>query len=128
MLPDGLQALMVLQDRDLKKSQLEKVLAGIPRERAAVETRVASHREAIETAKKTVTEHELKRKELESLLRSLEEQIQRYRNQQLQVKKNDEYQALTHEIELTGGRIGDVEEKEIELLYELDTARADARE
>ncbi|HEX9782223.1 MAG TPA: C4-type zinc ribbon domain-containing protein [Opitutaceae bacterium] len=128
MLPDGLQALMVLQDRDLKKSQLDKVLAGIPRERAAVEARIATHRAAIDAAKKTVTDRELQRKELEITLRSLEEQIQRYRNQQLQVRKNDEYQALTHEIELAERRIGEVEEKEIKLLYELDTERAKAAE
>lgn len=119
---------MVLQDRDLKKSQLEKVLASIPRERVAIEARIQTHRAGIEAAKKTVTDLELKRKELENLLGSLDDQIKRYRSQQLQIKKNDEYQALTHEIELTEGRIGEVEEQEIELLYELDTGKRAAGE
>jgi predicted nucleic acid-binding Zn-ribbon protein len=39
------------------------------------------------------------------------------------VKKNDEYQALTHEIEQTEARIGEVEESEIKILYDLDTEK-----
>jgi predicted nucleic acid-binding Zn-ribbon protein len=124
MLPDGLQALLVLQERDSRKSQLDKVLAAVPRDRLAVEARIAAHKAGIDAAKKAVTDLELKRKELESNLRTLEGQIQRYRSQQIQVKKNDEYQALSHEIERTEQQIGAVEEQEIELLYGLDEEKA----
>lgn len=128
MLPNGLQELMILQDRDSRRLQLEKVLAQIPRERASVEARIAGDRAAVEMAKQAVTDLELKRKELEASLRDFEEQILRYRNQQLQVKKNDEYQALTHEIELTEGKISEIEGTEIQLLYDLDTGREHAAE
>jgi uncharacterized protein len=127
MLPDGLQALLILQERDTRRSQLEKILAQIPRERATCDARIASHRAGIDAAKKAVTELELKRKELESTLRSLEDQVGRYKTQQMSVKKNDEYQALTHEIELTEVKIGAAEEDEIKLLYELDTERAKSK-
>jgi hypothetical protein len=128
MLPDGLQELMVLQDRDAKKSQLEKILFAVPRERSVVEARIAAHREGIEAARRAVVALELKRKELETTLGGLEEQIRRYRSQQLLVRKNDEYQALTHEIEQTEARISDLEGEEIELLYALDNERARATE
>jgi uncharacterized protein len=124
MLPDALQALLILQERDMRRVQLEKILAQIPRERATCEAKIASHRAGIDAAKKAVTDLELRRKEIESTLRSLEDQIARYRTQQMQVKKNDEYQALTHEIEQTQSKIGAAEEAEIKLLYELDTERA----
>jgi len=127
MLPDALQALLILQDRDTRRSQLEKVLAQIPRERATSEKRIATHRAGIDAAKKAVTELELRRKDLENTLRSLEEQVARYKTQQMSVKKNDEYQALTHEIELTEGKIGTAEEEEIQLLYDLDAERAKAK-
>lgn len=128
MLHQALQTILILQDRDTRRVQLEKVLAHIPQERAGVERRIAAHRAGIEAAKKAVTALELRRKELEAVLRDLEEQIQRYRNQQLQVKKNDEYQALGHEIELTESKIGENEEAEIQLLYDLDRAREKNRE
>lgn len=119
---------MILQDRDSRRQKLEKILAQIPRERASIEGRIAAHRAGIEAAKKAVTDLELKRKELEGVLGDLEDQILRYRNHQLQVKKNDEYQALTHEIELTEGKISEAEGAEIQLLYDLDAERERAQE
>jgi uncharacterized protein len=127
MLPDALQALLILQVRDQRRVQLEKVLAQVPRERTAVEARIAVHHAGIEAARKAVTDLELRRKELESSLRDLEEQVRRYRSQQLQIKKNDEYQALTHEIELIEGKIGEAEESEIQLLYDLDRQREQSK-
>ncbi len=127
MLPERLQALLILQDRDQRRVQLEKALAQIPRDRAAAEARIAAHKAEIEAGKRSVTELELKRKDLEATLRGHEEQIRKYRSQQMLVKKNDEYQALTHEIEQTEAKIGEAEEAEIRILYELDTERAKAK-
>lgn len=127
MLPERLQALLTLQDRDQRRVQLEKALAQGPRERTTVEARIAAHRTAIESARRGVMDLELKRKDLESTLRGHEEQIRKYKSQQMLVKKNDEYQALTHEIELTESKIGATEEAEIALLYELDTEREKAK-
>lgn len=128
MLHEALQTLLILQDRDTRRVQLEKILAHIPLERVGIERRIVTHRAAIEAAKEAVVDLELRRKELEAVLRDLEEQLQRYRNQQLQVKKNDEYQALGHEIALTESKVGENEEAEIRLLYELDQARETNRE
>lgn len=127
MLPDGLQALLILQERDTRRLQLEKILVQIPRERAGGDAKIAVHRAGIEAAKKAVIEVELLRKEFENNLRSLADQVGRYKTQQMLVKKNDEYQALTHEIELTEAKIGETEEAEIKLLYELDAERAKAK-
>jgi hypothetical protein len=52
MLPAGLDALLILQDRDARRSQLEKTLALAPRERVAVEARIVEHRAAIDAAKR----------------------------------------------------------------------------
>ena len=127
MLPERLQALLILQDRDQRRVQLEKALAQVPRERTSVEARIVAHKAAIEAARRGVMELELKRKELESTLRGHEEQIRKYKSQQMLVKKNDEYQALTHEIEQTEARIGEAEEAEIKILYDLDTEREKAK-
>lgn len=127
MLPERLQALLILQDRDQRRVQLEKALVQVPRERATVEARIVAHKAAIDAAKRAVIDLELKRKEIEATLHGHEEQIRKYRSQQMLVKKNDEYQALTHEIELTTGKIGEAEEAEIKVLYDLDTEKEKAR-
>ncbi len=127
MLPEGLRALLILQERDTRRSQLEKILAQIPREQVTCEAHISTHRTGIDAARKAVNELELRRKDLESTIRGLEDQVARYKTQQMSVKKNDEYQALTHEIELAEGKIGEAEEAEIQLLYDLDAERTRAR-
>ena len=103
--------------------RIERDLAALPTERELTRKKIASWEQQIEDGRQKIKEMEAHGKTLETEMASLEEQIVKYKNQQLQVKKNEEYQALTHEIETTQGKISDLEEKEIELLYDLDEAR-----
>lgn len=123
MVPEWLEKLLILQDRDSRRGLIERQLGAIPRERAAAERRIILHRAAIEAAENRVRELELERSRLEQEIASTEEQARKYRNQQIQVKKNDEYQALTHEIEATEAKISDLESGEIQVLMDLDEVR-----
>ncbi|MEZ5275281.1 MAG: C4-type zinc ribbon domain-containing protein [Opitutaceae bacterium] len=128
MVPQWLEKLLILQDRDAHRALLEKQLDAVPREREAAERKIAGHRAAIEAAQHRVRELELERSRLEQEIASVEEQVRKYRNQQIQVKKNEEYQALTHEIAATEARISELEGAEIQVLYDLDTVRAKSAE
>jgi len=119
----GLSQLLVLQDRDMRRLKLEAQLQAIPREVAGVEQRIATEKQAIETSRGELKELESRKKLLETEIGSEEEKLARYRTQQMQVKKNDEYQALGHEIETVQGQIGQLEEDELKVLYGIDEAR-----
>ena len=95
----------------------------MPVERAAVRKKVEDLETQIEAGKQRVREIEVHGKSLETEMAEVEEQVLKYRSQQLLGKKIEEYKALTHEIETAQGKVSDLEEKEIELLYELDDAR-----
>jgi predicted nucleic acid-binding Zn-ribbon protein len=123
MAPEWLEKLLVLQERDIHCGRVESQLAAIPREREAAERKIAQHKGIIEEAHGRVRELELERNRLEQEIASAEEQARKYRGQQIQVKKNDEYQALTHEIAGTEAKISELEEKEIQTLYDLDAER-----
>lgn len=112
-----------LQDQDLQRLALEAQLAAVPREVAATEGRIAAERQAIESAKAEWHGLEARKKTLENEIKAAEERIARYRHQQLEVRKNDEYRALTHEIEATQGVMGGFEEEELKLLYAIDEAK-----
>jgi predicted nucleic acid-binding Zn-ribbon protein len=116
-------SLLILQDRDMNLQRIERELVELPVERAAVRKKVEDLETQIEAGKQRVREVEVHGKSLETEMAEVEEQVLRYRSQQLLVKKNEEYKALTHEIETAQGKVSDLEEKEIELLYELDDAR-----
>jgi predicted nucleic acid-binding Zn-ribbon protein len=119
----SIEKLLILQERDTKRLSLEQQLKSVPREVAAVEARIAAEKSAIEAAKAEWHGLESKKKLLEVEIKSAEEKVAKYRTQQVQVRKNDEYQALTHEIETTQSGIATLEEQEIGVMLTIDEAR-----
>lgn len=123
MLHPAIQTLLILQDRDLKRLSLEGQLKAVPGDVARVEQKIAAEKAAIENARLELRELETKKKALELEIGSAEERLGRYRTQQLSVRKNDEYQALGHEIANTQGQIGELEGRELEIMYAIDEAK-----
>ncbi|CAI8358968.1 MAG: Uncharacterised protein [Opitutia bacterium UBA7350] len=115
-----IEKLLIVQDRDATLQKTEQELARLPRERAALDAKISSETENIESARAALKAKELARKELDSEVKILEAAIQKFRTLQLEVKKNDEYRALTQQIEQAEGSIASLEEKEIGLLLEID--------
>ncbi|TVR50687.1 MAG: hypothetical protein EA425_09220 [Puniceicoccaceae bacterium] len=123
MAPDWLKPALILQEREDRRRRLETQLAQIPAERRRIEAAIEKHRQEEQEAKEAVQALELERARLEREVAEKEDQQTRYKNQQLQVKKNEEYQALTAEIEGVEREIGVLEEAEIQVMLDLDTAR-----
>lgn len=123
MVSDALTKMLILQDRDMKLQQVEDLLRTIPLERKASQARIVQMNADIEAARQRIKELETRGKTIETEMASIEAQIVKYKNQQLLVKKNEEYQALTHEIDGAGEKISDLESGELEVLYELDEER-----
>ena len=123
MVAISLEKLLVLQERDRKRIAFEQQLSSVPRELAVIETKIASEKAAIEAAKAEWHGLESKKKQLEMEIGSAEEKIGKYKTQQSQVRKNDEYQALTHEIETTQTAVGKLEEQEIGIMLSIDEAK-----
>ncbi len=119
----SLEKLLVLQERDRKRLAFEQQLAAVPKERAGVEAKIAGEKAAIEAAKAEWHGLESKKKQLEMEIGSAEEKIGKYKTQQSQVRKNDEYQALTHEIENAQTNVGKLEEQEIAVMFSIDEAK-----
>ena len=123
MLAPVLEKLLVLQDRDVKRHGLEAQVKAVPRDIAAVEQKIASEKAAIETARLELRELESGKKMIETEIGSAEGKLAKYRTQQSLVRKNDEFQALGHEIETTQTAIGELEGKELEVMYRIDEAK-----
>ena len=123
MVAISLDKLLVLQERDRKRLGFEQQLLSAPREIAVVEGKIAAEKAAIEVAKAEWHGLESKKKQLELEIGSAEDKIGKYKTQQSQVRKNDEYQALTHEIENAQAAIGKAEEQEIGIMIAIDEAK-----
>lgn len=103
--------------------RIERELADLPNERASTQKKIADLEAEIEDGRRRLKELEVRGKLIETEMGEVEDQVLKYKNQQLLVKKNEEYQALIHEIELAQSKVSEFEEKEIEILYELDEVR-----
>lgn len=119
----ALDRLLILQDRDSKRRATEQQLKATPQEIAAVEQKIAAEKKAIETARQEMKELETKKKLIETEIGSVEQKLAKYKTQQMSVRKNDEFQALGHEIETSQATIGTLEEQEIGVMFAIDEAK-----
>ena len=117
---DAIEKLLVLQDRDLKIRHVQQELARIIPERETLRVKVSTAQTQLDTAKGRIKQIESDRKRLELDVGVKKTQIEKYANQQLQTRKNEEYRALTHEIDTCKADITKIEDGEIELMEQTE--------
>jgi uncharacterized protein len=120
---DIIEKLLILQDRDRKLSRVSQELAHISPERDMLKAKAASTQNSLEAAKLRVKQIESERKQRDLEIESKKAQIDKYLNQQLQTRKNEEYKALTHEIEMAKEVIFKIEDAEIVLMEQAEAAQ-----
>ncbi len=120
---EKIEKLLILQDRDRRLRRLKGELAEIEPERQVLKAKVSGAQAGLENAKTRVKEIESKRKELELEVEAKKELIRKYANQQFQTRKNEEYRALAHEIDTCKAAIFKIEDEEIALMEQGETAQ-----
>lgn len=115
MLP-VLEKLLILQDRDRKIMTVQDELAHIPPERQELQAKLAAAHATLEQAKHQSKQIESDRKKLELDVEAKKQLIDKYSIQQFQTKKNEEYKALAHEIEMCKEVIMKLDDQQIELM------------
>ncbi len=120
---DVIEKLLILQDRDRKIHALHTELDHVEPQRSAMKQKDQASRDALDAAKRRVNELESRRKQLDLEVEGKKTQIERYANQQLQTRKNEEYRALAHEIDTVREAIRQIEDQEIELMEQGEEAQ-----
>jgi len=126
MLP-VIEQLLALQERDRAILQLRAEQQRIPAELALQDKKLADESAHLESLKLKAKQAEADRKKLELDAESKRAQIVKYKLQQNQVKKNEEYQALTHEIEACEQAIHDIEDHELEFMDAFEHVQQEIR-
>lgn len=120
---DTIKKLLILQDRDRKIALLAEELARVAPQRAAASGALAAAQQALEQARHRAHQLESDRKKLELDVEAKKALIERYSLQQFQTRKNEEYRALAHEIELCKAGIAQLEDRELEIMEASDQAQ-----
>ena len=123
MLPE-ITKLLKLQERDQRIRQLQKELKDIPKHEAQARTQLAGDQASLEAAAQKVKESEVRIKGLELDIQTRQTTIKRLHDQQFETRKNDEFQALGHEIKRYENEVRGIEDKELEEMEQLEAAKA----
>lgn len=123
-----LEQLLVLQDRQQKIRQIQTEIETVPLRRKSLEAQLAASQSAVDALKQKARQLEVDRKKLELDVGTRTESISRLKTQQYQTRKNDEFQALGHEIERYENEIGKIEDEELEVMVQADKVKADLAE
>ena len=117
MLP-SIERLLILQDRDQKLRLLRLELKNLPSERDNLSGNLTATGARLDAAKGKV-----EKKKLEVEAQAKRDSIGKFKGQQFQTRKNEEFQALTNEIKRYEGDIVKIEDREIELMEEAERAK-----
>ena len=120
-----LEQLLVLQDRQQKIRQVQAEIKTVPLERSHLESQLAASAAGVDALKQKTRHLEVERKKLELDVGTRAETISRLKTQQYQTRKNDEFQAIGHEIDRYENEIRKLEDQELELMIEADKLKGE---
>lgn len=109
-----LQNLLELQSVDTRLNEVRARLAKFPKKIADIDARVAAGRADLEGSKASQLTAIKERKKYELDVEQWKERVKKYRDQGSQVKTNDAYRALQHEIQMAEDEIGKAEDRLLE--------------
>lgn len=120
---DEVRSLLILQDRDRRLLALAKDLDKLPQDEARARAKLAGDQAAVTKAHDALREAELQVKKIELDAETRRTTVKRLKLQQFETRKNEEFQALGHEIARYEKEVDDFETQELEGMEEVDKFR-----
>jgi len=115
-----IENLLRLQDADKEIRRLQDEIAELPKRVAVIEHKLADTKAGLEKAQTAVKADEASRRKYDTAITDLRSKISKYRDQSLDVKTNEQYKALLHEIQFAEKEIAAIEDKILELMLNAD--------
>ena len=119
MLPD-IEKLLELQVADKEIRKLRDEVAALPKRMAVIEQKLAGTKAHLEKVRAAAKSDEANRKKFEANIKDLQGKISKYRDQSLDVKTNEQYKALLHEIQFAEQEIRLNEDRILEVMVNVD--------
>jgi predicted nucleic acid-binding Zn-ribbon protein len=126
MLPD-IEKLLELQIADKEIRRLRDEVAALPKRVAVIEQKLAGTKAHLEKVRTAAKVDEANRKKFEANIKDLQGKISKYRDQSLDVKTNDQYKALLHEIQFAEQEIRLNEDRILEVMVNVDAREKDVK-
>jgi predicted nucleic acid-binding Zn-ribbon protein len=115
--------LLQLQERDQRIRSLTKDLKDNPKLQERAKGRLADDEAGVATALGRMREVEIKIKTLELDVQTRRNSIARLKDQQFATRKNEEFQAMGHEIQRYEKEVTGLEDQELDLMEQLEAVK-----
>jgi uncharacterized protein len=122
-----IEHLISLQKTDREIRRLKNEIAELPKRVAAIEQQLAGTKAVLEKARTAVKTDEAARRKYETAITDLRTKVSKYRDQSLEVKTNEQYKALMHEIQFAEKEIAANEDKIIELMVNAENREKEVK-
>ena len=109
-----LQKLLDLQNVDVRLNEVRARLAAFPKKLADADARAASAKAELDQSKAAQLASFKDRKKYELDVEQFKERVRKYRGQTSQVKTNEAYKALQHEVQMAEAEIAKAEDRLLE--------------
>jgi uncharacterized protein len=109
-----LQNLMLVQGVDLRLNEVRARLARLPKKLAELDARLAAARAEVDRSKAAQLATVKERKTYELDVEQWKEKVRKYRDQTSQIKTNEAYKALQHEVQMAEAEIAKAEDRLLE--------------
>jgi uncharacterized protein len=126
MLPD-IDKLLELQIADKEIRKLRDEVAALPKRVAVIEQKLAGTKAHLEKVRVAAKGDEANRKKFEASIKDLQGRISKYRDQSLDVKTNEQYKALLHEIQFAEQEVRLNEDRILEVMVNVDAREKEVK-
>ncbi len=114
------ERLLILQECDRRISRLTQEQQDLPQHKRAIEAQLDSYKQVVEQSEDAIRKKTMEQKDLEAQIEQREERISKLRQQQFDVKSNDDYKAMEHQILTIKQEIAGLEEQDLELMESVE--------
>ena len=126
MLPD-LERLIQLQEIEGKAAVASKAIADAPGRIAALDALLQSATASLAAAKQALADNQTRRRSIDKDLIAAQQRVEKYKEQIMAVKTNEQLHAMQHQMKAVGDEVGQHEERIIVSMMEADEINADIK-
>ena len=123
-----LKSVIELQQVDTAIAELSAQIDTLPAQVQSLESQLHEFIHTLEERKQRLAENQKERREFEAEIQQIRAKISKHRDQLYEVKTNEQYKAMLHEIEGEEANIRKIEDRELEKMMEADDLQGHIRE
>jgi predicted nucleic acid-binding Zn-ribbon protein len=121
------EKLLRLQNTELEIKHYMECIERLPKRLSELDAKLNEALNSFNSAKERISKMALEKKKLESSIQDLEQKNSKYRGQLTDVKTNEQYKALLHEIEFNEQQIKKIEDEILVLMEQEELLRQESR-